>query len=431
MSSDSNYERLLQAVYDRNFDAVKVTLEAGADVDGPKDAPFAPIAAAAWANDAGMVEYLLGKGADPNRPFKKQNKPGPRTFADTLIHGERPLHITGGNGNVEVVRLLLKQSRADPNATDSEGHTPLMTACTSSIASLEIVRLLLEAGADPALADGTGMIALHLAAEMGHTGLVDIMYSSEPDTLNRPTFDGMTMLYVACESGHENMVSQLLSLEAMKPAVVDQTNACPLAVAVKNGFVGVVRVLINEVGIRMVGGRRALPRALAVAVCSRQVIILRLLLAAEGDERRSEWANTSVDGQTILHYAACVCYPAAVSTLLGAGADEAACDSRGRIPLDAIGQSFGFETSTEREKEVATNRMLQRGPAYRARSWVCSCAEEPDACGSVDSETVAATTVAGDPSSLAAESLPPVIGVQVFRAKKGRSSESFGSLIGR
>ncbi|CAN0445135.1 unnamed protein product, partial [Laminaria digitata] len=58
--------------------------------------------------------------------------------------------------------------------------------------TVEIVRLLLEAGADPALAEEGGF----LVALKGHIDLVDMLYTAAPATLNRCTPDGMTPLYV-------------------------------------------------------------------------------------------------------------------------------------------------------------------------------------------------------------------------------------------
>lgn len=59
-------------------------------------------------------------------------------------------------GHLKIVRLLL-QFGANPNLAD-EGETPLMLACEQG--SLAVVEMLLEAGADPAARDGRGRTAV-------------------------------------------------------------------------------------------------------------------------------------------------------------------------------------------------------------------------------------------------------------------------------
>ncbi|CAN0038595.1 unnamed protein product, partial [Laminaria digitata] len=115
------------------------------------------------------------------------------------IRGERALHIAAKRGQVDVVRLLLKRSR-DRNATDCRGHTPLMQPCRSTRARVEVVQLLLEAGADPAMANETLFTPLHMAADNGHAGLVDILLFKAPATLNGFTCDGPTPLFFACRN---------------------------------------------------------------------------------------------------------------------------------------------------------------------------------------------------------------------------------------
>ncbi|CAM9568856.1 unnamed protein product, partial [Laminaria digitata] len=175
------------------------------------------------------------------------------------------------------------------------------------------------------------------------------------------------------------MLSKLLSLGAIDPPMpLDEEILSPLLVAVYRGFVGVVRILLGEAGFRAIGGRRALPDALYNAVRFCRARMLRLLLAAEGEEKRSELANTNICDKhyrRLLHVGARFCCPAAVSILLEAGADEETLDSDGRIPLDG-------GAPMDRGKGVAIRRMLQRGPAYRARSWAWpSDAEEADDAG--------------------------------------------------
>ncbi|CAN0257689.1 unnamed protein product [Laminaria digitata] len=457
---------LLMVVLRGKLSAVKAGLEAGANVNGAPEQPLPPITAAAIIGSADKVKFLLGKGTDPDRPVTLEMPCLETTLGITApAPGERALHIAARSGYVEIVRLLLNWSSANPNATDNTGLTPLLSACGSQYECVEVVRLLLEAGANPAKGDKNGCIPLHLVALNDDMDLVDMLYAAgAPAALNRYASNGQTPLFVACHQGRERMVSKLLSLGAMQRMPWDDSSTCPLAVAVTKGFEGVVRVLINEGGIAAAGGEKALIEALGLAVQDRQARILRLLLAADGAERRSWWANITFDTTPLLHYGAGFCYPAEVSVLLEAGADEAARDLKGRTPRDIIGLGVGREDGADeaalrakglialdiisrrlgldsvpridRGKKVAIRRMLQRGPAYQARSWAWPSDEEADdAGGSGGGETDAAAAAASAAvlsSPLAAPKPPPVVGVRIFRPEdNSRRSTLFVRLVGR
>ncbi|CAN0066953.1 unnamed protein product [Laminaria digitata] len=145
--------QLAREVIGGGFDAVKAALRAGANLNGRPHLPYAPIVAATIADHAFIVKFFLDLGADPNRPVVGEVY----TMSDGIdatVVGERALHLAARGGLVEIVRLLLKRSsRAGVNATDSRGYTPLMATCESSQVCVKVVRLLLEAGADPARAE--------------------------------------------------------------------------------------------------------------------------------------------------------------------------------------------------------------------------------------------------------------------------------------
>lgn len=133
-----------------------------------------------------------------------------------------------------------------------------MALCFSPDVYVEVVRLLLEAGADAALASEHEITPLNMVAEHSDTRMVDILHTEAPATLNRCSSNGMTPLCSACKKGHEGMVSKLLSLGAMQPRF-SKDGWCPLSAAVENGHVGVVRVLMTEGGITAVGGEAVWP----------------------------------------------------------------------------------------------------------------------------------------------------------------------------
>ncbi len=80
-----------------------------------------------------MVEELLTKGANPN----------------VDQGGSTPLEMACFHRKVAIVRVLL-DAGADPNFTSATGSAPLVNAVTSgSKRAVDMVRMLLAAGAAP------------------------------------------------------------------------------------------------------------------------------------------------------------------------------------------------------------------------------------------------------------------------------------------
>lgn len=135
MSSDA--VELVRASQAGDLSEVRRLVEAGADVNGVGEHGMGPLLAFSPA----VVEYLLSKGADPNR---QTNESG-----HAVISGIAYLN------NAECVRLLL-DAGADANALVPEtGETPLHAALAGAgedaTASdrFRVVQLLVEHGADP------------------------------------------------------------------------------------------------------------------------------------------------------------------------------------------------------------------------------------------------------------------------------------------
>lgn len=179
----------------------------------------------------------------------------------------------------------------------------------------------------------------------------------------------------------------------------------------------------------MVGGVEAFGPALYSAFRCRRPKILQLLLAAEGEESMSTAADITLNETTLLHNGVAYCFPAAVSVVLAAGGDEARPDSKGRIPRDVtprdvVGADAGREgVLMVPEKELAIRRMLERGPAYRARSWAWPV-EAAVARGCGDGGGVVVS------SPRRAVPKKPLVGVRIFRPKSDRNFQFVG-LVGR
>jgi hypothetical protein len=113
---------------------------------------YTPLQLACFFGRADVARYLVEQGA------------AVEAVAQNAM-AIRPLHAAAAGDHVNIVRLLL-EAGADPNATQQDSFRPLHSAAQNGNA--EIVRLLLANGADPALTTDQGRTPRDLALEGGH-----------------------------------------------------------------------------------------------------------------------------------------------------------------------------------------------------------------------------------------------------------------------
>lgn len=134
--------------------------------------------------------------------------------------------------NIALVRLLLASENKEKhlNETDAEGINPLIVAVAMN--NVEIVRVLLEGGADANTTDGEGVNALQVAAFDGYAGVARLLIQHGAE-VDRVDAYGCTALYLAVGNSDvdvEEIVEVLLANGADPRAKADD-GSTPIDIA--------------------------------------------------------------------------------------------------------------------------------------------------------------------------------------------------------
>lgn len=191
-----------------------------------------------------MMKLLIDRGAD----IQAGAPGGPPLFGEGKTRGERgrtAVHVAAERGNIEAPEFLLGRG-GNPNNADVMGTTPLFTACTvtgSPATRVAVAQILLDAGADAACASpckmGPGRTALLMSTLLNDVGMIDLLATRAPATLDMCYLDGNSPLALAAREGHEAAVTPLLKAGARyKPGSYSGERIVPADAAYSQGGEG-------------------------------------------------------------------------------------------------------------------------------------------------------------------------------------------------
>ncbi|VDP35611.1 unnamed protein product [Heligmosomoides polygyrus] len=266
------------------------------------------------------------------------------------------LHMAAAGGHTNIVKILLENGA---NAEDENAHgmtalhlgakngfvsileafdKTLWRRCSRkvSLLSSRIAQMLSEL-----ICFETGLNALHIAAYYGNSDFVNEMLKSVPASIRSepPIYNhhvvkefateyGFTPLHLAAQSGHDSLVRMLLNQGVQVDATSTTMNVIPLHLAAQQGHIAVVGMLLSRSTQQQHAKDWRGRTPLHLAAMNGHYEMVSLLIA--------QGSNINVmdqNGWTGMHFATKAGHLNVVKLFVKSSADELAETKEGKVPL--------------------------------------------------------------------------------------------------
>ncbi len=227
------------------------------------------------------------------------------------------------NNQKSVVQTFLKRGGVDVNKRDESGNTPLIYACLKS--ARDLVKLLLDNGADAGLGNQKNRMPIHFAADAGNFQIISMLAEAGAD-VNCTDNNGITPLMLLAENGKTDAALKLLQNPEIDISIKDNGGRMAIDYATSAGLKELVKALSEAEGSHAdTYGNTTLHHA----CWNEQSEVVKILLEKDPDSVN----KPNDDGESPLILAARKSNLVIVELLLAAGARPDYADSDGISPL--------------------------------------------------------------------------------------------------
>jgi ankyrin repeat protein len=336
---------LMTAARSGSVDAVRCLIEHGADVNARE--PWQGETALMWAaglDHPAVVKLLIQHGAQIDARSTAPDFPRKQSGLSVLPRGRwTPLMYAARQGALEGTRALAAAG-ANLDLKDPDGTTALVLAIIN--VHYDTAAALIEAGADPNLADDTGMAALYAAVDLN---TLPWMFG-RPDPKLTDRLTGVDIVRMLLEQGADpnaRLKAVIMQRHHTGGDTALGEGATPFMRAAKSGDLPAMRLLLKygadptitqknhttalmlAAGFGWRDGNAAIPTRDRGSVKD-ALAALQMCLDGGVDVRAANDA-----GDTVLHAAATRGSDVIIQFLVDNGADVHAKNRQGRTPLDA------------------------------------------------------------------------------------------------
>jgi ankyrin repeat protein len=213
--------------------------------------------------------------------------------ADTTLNNNlvTPLMVAVRAGSADVVRWLLDHGATVDAGTKKEDGTALLGACDRGF--LDVVKVLVERGADPNRQDSRGWTPLSAAIAQDHTPVAEYLITRGANIHDASVSTERSILMLASERGNTSLVRMLID----KGAAVNHTDEdgdhalLEAAVAERTEVVALLVKRNAKVDLQNSEGWTALSKAAALGHCE----VVKVLCEAGADPSlRNKFGRTAL-----------------------------------------------------------------------------------------------------------------------------------------